>query len=224
MLDRATRCRRSETELVFNPVPGLDMGDLGSRFYNDVAMVDGLQEAMQPDVDGAIMHCYFDPGLWPARRLLDVPIVGLAEASMNLASYIGRRFAVMTVSPRYVPAMEDTIHHSGHGGHAISHRPVRAIDADEATAMRWFVENRLDLLVETATAVGRGCIADGADVLILGCGLVSVLLSEGAGVGDIDGVPVITPVAAAIKAVESLVDLQRSGTATKSAVGYWGSR
>jgi allantoin racemase len=130
----------------------------------------------------------------------------------------------MTVSPRYIRGMEDAIEQYGHRASAIDHRPVRAIDADEDCSVRWLLEGRLDLLVAAVEPVARGCIADGADVLILGCGLVSVILSEGAGMMEIDGVPIITPIAAAVKMAESLVDLRKGGVKTKSSVGYWGVR
>jgi allantoin racemase len=228
MLRRAGRFKRPETELIFNPSTGLpvlsEIANLGSRFRNDIAILDSMVKAATPDVDGIVDHCFFDSALWPARQILDIPVVGLAECAMGLATFVGRRFAVMPVNPRYVRQMEDMIDLYGFRANAIEHRPVRAVDADEMTAIGWLLEDRLDRLVDAVEPVARECIADGADVLIFGCGLVSILLSEGAGIDEIDGVPIITPLVAAVKAIETLVDLQKGGMRMKSNIGYWGAR
>jgi allantoin racemase len=228
MFAHAARFKRPDTELIYNPSTGLqnlsDIANLGSRFLNDTLILNSMIKAATPDVDGMVSHCYFDSALWPARQILDIPVVGLAEAAMGLATLVGRRFAVMPVNPRYVGAMEDMIDLYGYRPSAIDHRPVRAIEADEMAAVGWLLEGRLDRLVEAVKPTARACIADGADVLIFGCGLVSVLLSEGAGVTEIDGVPIITPLVAAVKAIETLVDLQKSGMRIKSDIGYWGAR
>jgi allantoin racemase len=227
MLRSAERVKRPATELVFHPSTGMSdlsqFAELGPRFINDTAILNSMIKAAGPDVDGMVSHCYFDSGLWPARQMLDIPVVGLAESAMGLASLMGRRFAVLPVNPRYVQAMDDMIDLYGYRANAI-HRPVRAVDASEMVAIGWLLENRLDRLAAAVEPVARACIADGADVLILGCGLVSVLLTEGAGVTQIDGAPIITPIVAAVKAVESLVDLQKAGLPIKSGVGYWGAR
>jgi allantoin racemase len=228
MLAHAARFKRPETELKFNFSTGMEdlseIASLGSRHRNDHLILDSMIKAATPDVDGMVSHCYFDSALWPARQILDIPIVGLAESSMKLASSIGRRFAVMPVNPRYEQQMEDTIELYGLRANAISYRPVRAIAADEMAAIGWLLEGKLDRLVDAVVPTARACIADGADVLIFGCGLVSVLLSEGAGVTEIDGVPIITPIVAAVKAIETLVDLQKNGMLIKSKVGFWGER
>lgn len=78
----------------------------------------------------------------------------------------------------------------------------------------------IDLIIKTAGRVKER----GADVLILGCGVTSVLLTEGAGIHAIDGVPLVTPTVAAVKMVETLVRLKKSGLSFKSEKGYWGRR
>lgn len=231
LMRAAARAKRGDTELVFTPAAGIDIADqhelenLGGRTLNDHAVLtSGLSAARREAADALIVHCYFDPGLWAARQLLDMPVIGLAEAAMTVAAFVGRRFAVLPVSPRYVAAMEDTIDLYGRRASAIAHRPVRAIPADEGTVMRWMIEGQLERLREAVEPVAREAIADGADVLILGCGLVSVVLSEVLNVREIDGVPIITPIAAAVKTAEMLVELEAGGGPSKSQVGFWGSR
>ena len=48
------------------------------------------------EVDAAIIAAFGDPGLFGARELFDIPVVGLAEAAMLTACMLGRRFAIVT--------------------------------------------------------------------------------------------------------------------------------
>ena len=48
------------------------------------------------EVDAAIIAAFGDPGLFGARELFDIPVVGMAEAAMLTACMLGRRFAIVT--------------------------------------------------------------------------------------------------------------------------------
>lgn len=51
------------------------------------------------DVAGIIVSAFGDPGLAELSRLVDVPVVGIAEAAMLEASAGSRRFGIATVTP-----------------------------------------------------------------------------------------------------------------------------
>jgi allantoin racemase len=66
------------------------------------AAVPGVVEmgiANARDVAGIIVSAFGDPGLAELRRLVDIPVVGIAEAAMLEASAGGRRFGIATVTP-----------------------------------------------------------------------------------------------------------------------------
>jgi len=48
------------------------------------------------NVDGAILAAYGDPGLFGARELFDIPVVGVSEAAMLTACMVGQRFVIVT--------------------------------------------------------------------------------------------------------------------------------
>jgi allantoin racemase len=50
--------------------------------------------------DAVVVAAYGDPGLRAAREMLDVPVVGMAEAAMLTACMLGDRFSVVTFSDR----------------------------------------------------------------------------------------------------------------------------
>src|ERR1700755_3123842 len=47
-------------------------------------------------IDAAIIAAFGDPGLFGARELFDIPVVGLAEAAMLTACMAGQRFSIVT--------------------------------------------------------------------------------------------------------------------------------
>ncbi|MFH1650742.1 MAG: hypothetical protein ABID87_01375, partial [Chloroflexota bacterium] len=72
--------------------------------------------------------------------------------------------------------------------------------------------------IEDFRNTARECIRDGAEVIIVGCGALSPMLSV-SGVTEVDGAPVIDPVQTALKYAEMLVDLKKAGRNVKSRLG-----
>ena len=55
------------------------------------------------EVDAAIIAAFGDPGLFGARELFDIPVIGLAEAAMLTACMLGQRFAIVTFAQALGP-------------------------------------------------------------------------------------------------------------------------
>ena len=49
-------------------------------------------ETLEGGYDAYITACYGDPGLNPAREVTDKPVIGIAEASMHLATFVAYKF------------------------------------------------------------------------------------------------------------------------------------
>lgn len=145
--------------------------------------------------DAFVVACYGDPGLYAAREVADVPVVGIAEASMLMACTLAHRFSVVTVIPRIVPMLQDLVRLYGLETRCASVRSsgleVLEIEAEATRAV--------DEIVAEAR---RAIETDGAEAIALGC----------AGMGPLDravqeqlgGVPVIDGVTAAVKLCEAL--------------------
>src|SRR5580692_11421352 len=65
------------------------------------------------DFDAAIIAAFGDPGLFGARELFDIPIVGMAEASMLTACMLGRRFAIVTFARALGPWYQECVEMHG---------------------------------------------------------------------------------------------------------------
>jgi allantoin racemase len=216
--------KRPETEIVIKDVPtGYGRQDQmeflnygGTRLFNDVEILRSVLAAEKAGFDAVSISCYFDPALYEARQLLQIPVTGLAESSMHLASMMGAKFAVITLTPLFIPPIEANIVKYGMEAKIIRHNPVRCLTLapekmqkiDEAA----FQGGEVDYtpLRENFTVIARDCIADGAEVLIVGCGGLSPVVKK-AGINEVDGVPVIEPMIASLKFAEMLVDFQRAG-------------
>jgi len=63
---------------------------------------------------GIIIAGFGDPGLADLRRVLDIPVTGIAEAGMAEAAAGGRRFSIVTTTPDLEQAIRETARTYGH--------------------------------------------------------------------------------------------------------------
>ena len=148
------------------------------------AMLDALRRAEAAGAQAHVIACFDDPGLGAAREVVHGPVIGIAQAAMQVATMLASRFSIVTTLPRSVPIIEDMALRYGMG-HAL--RRVRAVDlpvlsleADPAHAQA---------LLEREIMQARD--HDGAEAVILGCAGMSDMcatLSAETGITVIDGV------------------------------------
>jgi allantoin racemase len=149
------------------------------------------------DVDAAIIAAFGDPGLLGARELFDLPVVGMAEASMLTACMLGRRFAIVTFARALGAWYQDCVDMHGLGGRCAG---IRMLD-ESFVSVSDVQEEKEELLVELAN---RAVTEDGADVIILGGAPLAGLADK---VKDRILVPVVDQMAAAVKQAEALIVL-----------------
>jgi allantoin racemase len=177
--------------------------------YDEALSVPGLlaeiarAQAADPPADGFVVACFGDPGLDAARELADGPVVGIAEAAMHAASFLGRGFTVVTTLARTAGRAWDLAERYG------MTRFCRAVRACEIPVLA--LEDPGSDAFAAIVAESRAAVADdGAEAIVLGCaGMADLAARMTAAVG----VPVIDGVAAATKIVEGLVamGLRKSG-------------
>jgi allantoin racemase len=146
--------------------------------------------------DGYVIACFGDPGLLAAREIARGPVVGIAEAAMRTAGYLGRSFSVVTTLGRTIGHARDVAQHYGVAGlcagmHACE-VPVVELETDPEAYARILEASR------------QALESDGSDTIVLGCAGMADLCSRMQ--SDL-GVPVIDGVAVAVTQVESLVRL-----------------
>jgi allantoin racemase len=166
--------------------------------YDEALAVPGLLAAVAAGeaegYDGYVVACFGDPGLLAARELAAGPVVGIAEAAMRTASYLGRSFSVVTTLSRTV----------GHTRELTTSYGVAAQCAGVHACEIPVVELETDPLARaTVLAACEAALEqDGSDVLVLGCAGMADLAAH---VSAQLGVPVVDGVVAATLQVETLV-------------------
>jgi allantoin racemase len=156
-----------------------------------------VQEAERAGYDGVIVGCFGDPGVDAARELVELPVVGPAEASMLLAATLGHRFSIVTVLESVVAPLR---HLAARVGLERKLASVRAVDIPVLDLAR-----DRDASIERMVTLGRRAVHDdGADTLVLGCMSMGFLEAH-TRIAEAVGVPVVNPVVAALKLLEALV-------------------
>jgi allantoin racemase len=148
--------------------------------------------------DAAIIAAFGDPGLFGARELFSYPVVGLAEAAMLTACMVGRRFAIVTFAGSLAPWYEECVAMHGLASRCAG---IRTLDGSFQSISEVQAEKE-ELLVALAN---RAVEQDAADVVILSGAPLAGLAAK---VRDRIPVPVIDPIAAAVRQAETLAVLR----------------
>lgn len=167
--------------------------------YDEALAVPGVLAAVRDGehagAAGHVIACFGDPGLAAARELASGPVVGIAEAAMHLATFLGRSFSVVTTLSRTAGQSQDLVRSYGfeRACAAVHACDIPVLDLDSPSAR---------------AAITKACVAardsGGCDVIVLGCAGMTDLTAV---LSDELGIPVIDGVAAAVKTVEALIAL-----------------
>jgi allantoin racemase len=148
--------------------------------------------------DAAIIAAFGDPGLFGARELFAFPVVGLAEAAMLTACMMGQRFSIVTFSPTLAPWYHECVAMHGLGARCAG---IRALN-EGFQSISDVQSEKEDALVQLANLAVE---QDGADVVILSGAPLAGLAEK---VKNRISVPVIDPIAAAVRQAETLAVLK----------------
>lgn len=155
--------------------------------------------------DAFVIGHFQDAGLYEARSVVDIPVVGLGEASMLYACQLGQRSGIVTINPRYIAWFQHQITKYGlssrvTGVHAMTFQPGQILEAfgddDKLEAVINLFENQAKPLVDA-----------GVDVLIPGGGIPMLLFSQ-IQAHVVNGAPVINGIPIVIKMAEMAVKLK----------------
>lgn len=134
--------------------------------------------------DAAIAAISFDSGVFAARTLLPIPVVGITEAALHTACMIGRRYGLVVLGKMSIPLYDDLIDRIG------LRTRLGAIEAVEVASRSQYLDRALmDRAI--LEAVERLATRGGIDVAVI-CGAavagVAHRLSAQASLPLLDGV------------------------------------
>jgi len=149
--------------------------------------------------DACLLACFGEPGIGAVRETLNVPVVGMAEASIMAAMQRGDRYAIVTVGQRWPGMLREQIRQLGLDARCagIIALPGNALD---------YVSRTPESAAEVSRALDAA-VAQGADVVIVAgaalAGYLPVLPRKPA-------VPIIDSYRAALAQVLALASLDRA--------------
>lgn len=145
--------------------------------------------------DGIVLACFGDPGLFLLKEYSNVPVVGIAEASMSVAILLGAQFGILAGMRRAVELMDSMVRTYGLEPRYAGTEPLdmRVLDFDHNRSQT------LDVLEQASLKLR----ARGAEVLLLGCAGLTAFVDElQAGVE----MPVIDPVESGCRMLQTICD------------------
>lgn len=147
---------------------------------------------------GIVVSAFGDPGLAALRERVDVPVVGICEASMIEASQGGRRFGVATSTPDLTEAIAQR---ASDLGLAHLYTGIRCTPGDPIA-----VAGDELLLRQTLGDAVRECIElDGAEAVIIGGGPLGQAAEQ---LQPLFDTPVIAPIPCAIERIIGMLPVK----------------
>lgn len=146
------------------------------------------------DADGILVSCVGDPGLFGAKEISKVPVIGVAEASLSTALLLGGKFSILAASEKAKPMMEWMVLGYGLNDRMASVETL-SCNIDE------FINDKEKLCNLLRTSC-RTAQANGADVLVLGCAGMTMISDQ---LENISSIPIIDPVKAGIENLKGII-------------------
>jgi len=198
--DAAARVVHDTTAVtVVNPATG--PFSIETAAHRDMAVprvISLVSQNLSAGYDAYVLGCFDDIGLFEARTLAKVPVVGTCEAGIAAARTIARRFSIITTVHSAVPGIHDLLERYGAAGictvRAAGVGVAAAADANGAAAQH--------ILAAIRDAIEQ----DGAEAILLGSG---GLAGQAPRLRQTVPVPIIDGIQAAVKMAEGFAALSR---------------
>jgi len=195
---------------------GFDSGTphLEYEFYEHLAIhkvIEKTVNAEKEGLDAVVIGCFYDPGLREARELVEIPVVGVCEASLHVASMLSAgKFSVLVGRRKWIPKMADNAKVYGFEDRIASWR-VLDLTVPE---MHDVGKTQAAILREARGAVEE----DMAECVVLGC---TGMAGQARKAQETLGVPVLDPVLMGLKVAELRAALwKRYGISHSKRGGY----
>jgi allantoin racemase len=159
------------------------------------AAVVGMAPSLANTSDGMIVSAFGDPGADALRKLLSIPVAGIAECAMHEAAAGGRRFAVVTTTPALASAIASRAEGLGLGRQLSS---IRITDGPPDALMA----DNMRLVVALERAARLAIDEDRAEAIIIGGGPLAAAAQE---LRDRFSTPIIEPIPAAVRWLQAQI-------------------
>jgi Asp/Glu/hydantoin racemase len=197
----------------------------GARFLHPITefrfaaqVIAGALTAQREGYDAFVIGNFQDAGLRESRAAVEIPVIGLGEASMLHACTLGRKIALVTINPMLIPDMEQQIAQNGLERRVVA---VRAIEGRVDRLNKAFTDrHEYERVRGEFAAQMKPLLELGVDVIILAGGYPMLLFAHEAGF-HVEGATVLNGLPVTIAAAETAIRLTRlNGTGTSRRPTY----
>jgi len=131
--------------------------------WNSFEIYEAVRGLKGKGYDAIVVHCYWDPYIYPLRQYMDIPVIGVAQNSLMFANMMGRKVGLITFSKYAIPIVEELVIKYGFKDSVVSIRSTETTTDD-------FLQGFIDAspIIDRFKDVARECIKDGAEVLVPG--------------------------------------------------------
>lgn len=172
-------------------------------------------EAQDQGFDAFLIATLPDTGFEEIRSLVDIPVIGLGNASVAFAATLAPRIGIVSFINALHPQLERNMRDYGFADLV---GPIVSLQRGFEDILGGFEYPAP--LIEAFTVAGREAIARGAQVLVPGEGPLNVLLADQA-ITRIDDVPVIDSLGVALALCEIRARMYRDGGLLPSRRGFY---
>ena len=176
----------------------LEYHDTREVIYNAI-------KAEKEGYDAFLIGNITDAGLSTAREIVNIPVLGLSETSLHMASIMGRSFGLVAIAERWKPRLMQNVHEYGMRGNLAG---IEVMDTSPIELRKAFRDDmRRRDVIATFTAAAEKLLGQGAEVIIPAGGEVSLFVIE-AGLHEIGRAPIVTGIFELLKMGEMAVKLK----------------
>ncbi|MFC1823288.1 aspartate/glutamate racemase family protein [Thermodesulfobacteriota bacterium] len=222
--EQCKRAVRPGTEVYVTGVPKLMKG-MTDKYksvmtYHNIQNLNNMLKAQEQGYDAFFITCSFDVGMEEGREMLEIPVVGLAHASLFMAAMLGELFAIVTCEPYIAERYRQMVTRYGLVQKFLQGPYVAPIS-------EWELAESLGKdtsdVAEKFKVVARKAVAEGASVIVPVPAVISQLFGKEGGLTKLDGATVLDPITVGVKMAEMMIDLKKLGIEVSRTLQVGGS-
>lgn len=175
------------------------------EYHDTREVIDNALRAEKEGYDAFLIGNITDAGLREARELLNIPVLGLSETTLHVASMMGANFGLVAIAERWKPRLMENVERCGLREKLVGIETMETSPLDLRKAFR--DEARRRDVIARFSAAAEKLLAKGAEVIIPAGGEVSVFVIE-AGVFELERAPVVNGIFELLKMGEMAVKLR----------------
>lgn len=196
-----------------------NVNKLAGKYFNDREILKYMLEAKERKFDAIALGCFQDPVINEIKEMMDIPVFGMCQTSMQWSQLYGTAPAILHYSSDYVNKLQPRLMHQ----YGMENKLVKTKPFD--VTFDFLMEGLLgnpDKAIDMSLKAAKEAVDNGADIILPGCGLLNLILARN-GVTEVPGtgVSIVDVTALLLKVTEIGVFLSENTGLKRSNFGFF---